>query len=139
MKKALVIFIIGCLIIGGGIFWVLQRNSSPTSQAAPSIAPQQGSIQNHVRGTPIREPFATVTITTKGLSPSKVEIKEGNLIHFINKTPKTIEIVTISNNKIILGPIETNKVEVSLPFNIKGEYDYTIKGNNSLKGSILVQ
>lgn len=144
MKKTIVGLIVILIIVIGGIFFISHESNMTKNSvtSAPSVATQPGSengLANAVNGTPIVESFANVTITSNGINPAKVEVKKGNIVHFINQTSGKIEINATGDNKVVVAPIQPGKTGISLPLTSIGTYDYVIKGNNGEGGSIVVQ
>jgi len=138
MNNKLAYFVIGAiLVIVVGVFALSLsgKNIKPAQNPVPTTT----TIFNNPKITSKIAEFAEITITDTGITPPDVTIDKLFLVHFINKTEKTVEIVSTGDLKIIIAPIEAGKTGITLLFAKTGEYDFMVKGDKARKGVINVK
>lgn len=152
-KKIAIIFGVVAVLIAVTLYVLLSsvKNNPPTSEQtsnnpSTSVSPVQGNNSptsstglNHAAITPIIAPFVEITVDEAGFSPSQTNLKKGGLVHFINQTSETVEIVPTGNQKIVIAPIEVGKTGISLPIFDTGTYNFALKENSNIKGTIIVE
>lgn len=83
--------------------------------------------------------YANITVTDKGFSPSEVKAPKDSVVHFINKTSKTLEIVPQGENKILVVPLVPGKTTISFVMSKPGVYEFTLKEDSSKKGKVTIE
>ena len=130
------------LFVGAGLLGLLSACGG--SSTAPS------SVTVIVRDGGTGPSGATITITSAGVSPSTVNITQGQAVTFVNNDNRSHEMASdphpqhgsCPSMENGLGTIPAGQTKVTHAFANAGTchfHDHLDDGNNSLKGTIVIQ
>lgn len=130
--KLIAILVLGILIVLLGIT-VLLIKQVPFGKKTPFVPGQV------VKPVEKFGAFVEVVTNENGFKPVNSKVKKDGVIHFINKTLKTLEVIPEGENKIMVRPISAGKTTVSFVLSKKGIYRFSLKSDPSKKGSVSVE
>ncbi|MGE5041620.1 MAG: hypothetical protein ACM3IJ_01820 [Candidatus Levyibacteriota bacterium] len=125
-KILFTLFIFILILLGLSIFLFKKNNSKSDKTYVPQVKSVVG-------------PYVEVTVDEYGFRPANARVKLQGVVHFINTTSKTIEIVSTGSNSFIVAPLLPNRTTISFVLNKTGKYQYFKKDEPFKKGSIAVE
>lgn len=120
MNKLLIAVIVIALAVGG--FFYFSKYKAPAANQQTTTVP---AAKN------------TVTISNFSFSPSKLTVKIGDTVTWLNQD-STGHSVTANDNKFDTGIIEPGK-SGTITFSEAGTFDYHCKVHPSMLGSVVVE
>lgn len=122
--KLILTLIAGIIILAGALTAILLTRGILNKTAKPVLRV----------GT-----YADITVTDTGFSPSEAKAPKDSVVHFTNKTSKSLEIVPQGENKILVMPLVPGKTTISFVMSKPGVYEFVLKEDSSKKGKVTIE
>lgn len=116
-----------------------QPTSTPLSKPSPTVSPKATPTPKPSKAPEVTEPVTvhTVEITNFAFSPAKLEIKQGDIVTFINKD-EVAHTATADNDDFDTGLLDQNNSK-KITFSEAGEFSYYCAPHPGMKGTIVVK
>lgn len=120
--KNILLLVLGVIVVGGGIFFVMLRGTQAPKTNSGQVTTQHGS---------------NVVIENYKFSPSVLTVRKGTTVIWTNNDPVQHAVVG-DQNSWVAGPAFKQGETYTHTFAIAGTYTYHCGIHPSMKGSVVV-
>lgn len=142
--KAWIIGIVAVVVIGGGGYLLLHKDSNKSDQPSQSSASQSSETSNESNNTPSQPAAATITYSDNGFSPATVTVKSGDTVAIKNTSSQPLQFDSdphpdhTDDPELNVGIVNPGK-EATFTVTTTGSHGYHNHLNSSDRGTIIVQ
>jgi amicyanin len=149
--KAVIAAVIAILVIGGGAFFVMNKDDAPANNAETQQSHEDGEEHDEATTQTAQEAqgatqnsensqVASVSIESSSYTPSTVTVKKGTTVTWTNKDSIEHDVMPDSPSETFPGSngLLSSGQTYSQTFNTAGEYTYHCTPHSFMKGKVIV-